>query len=108
MKAASQHEKIDALRGLRGHVLPAGSRLVLFGSRARGDARPGSDWDLLVLLNKPERSPDDYDRYGYPFTELGFGFGEYFSVKVYTLSDWDKRRMSPFFKNVEREGVDIG
>jgi predicted nucleotidyltransferase len=27
-------------------------RLILFGSQARGDARPDSDWDLIVLLNK--------------------------------------------------------
>lgn len=25
----------------------------LFGSRARGDERPGSDYDILVKLNKP-------------------------------------------------------
>jgi uncharacterized protein len=28
---------------------PAGSRIILFGSRARGDARPWSDIDLLVI-----------------------------------------------------------
>ena len=26
-------------------------RVILFGSRARGDHRPGSDWDLCVLLD---------------------------------------------------------
>jgi predicted nucleotidyltransferase len=29
----------------------------LFGSRARGDHRPDSDWDLLVVL--PDGAPDD-------------------------------------------------
>lgn len=26
------------------------SEVWLFGSRARGDARPGSDWDILVVI----------------------------------------------------------
>lgn len=30
---------------------------LLFGSRARGEARPDSDWDFLVIVDrKPERS----------------------------------------------------
>jgi predicted nucleotidyltransferase len=29
---------------------PEVERMVLFGSRARGDARPGSDLDLLLIL----------------------------------------------------------
>lgn len=34
-----------------------GARQVwLFGSRARGDARPDSDWDVLLLL--PDDAPD--------------------------------------------------
>jgi len=27
-------------------------KIILFGSRARGDAKEDSDWDLLVLVNK--------------------------------------------------------
>ena len=28
---------------------PEVERIILFGSRARGDARPDSDWDFRVL-----------------------------------------------------------
>jgi len=32
------------------------SRIILFGSRARGDARPDSDYDVLVLVRDPSSS----------------------------------------------------
>lgn len=32
-------------------------RIILFGSRARGDARPDSDYDLLVIKDTTERTP---------------------------------------------------
>ena len=33
------------------------AEIWLFGSRARGDSRPDSDWDLLVVL--PDNAPDE-------------------------------------------------
>jgi len=38
---------------------PALSLLVLYGSRARGDARDGSDWDFGYLAD-PAFDPDDF------------------------------------------------
>jgi len=35
------------------HAIEPDARIVLYGSRARGDAAPDSDWDLLVLLDGP-------------------------------------------------------
>lgn len=44
---------VDALRSALGERLVS---VVLFGSRARGDATPESDWDLLVIARElPER-----------------------------------------------------
>ncbi len=40
-------------------VDPAPMRLVLFGSRARGEARPDSDIDLLVVMPQPALTPQD-------------------------------------------------
>lgn len=59
---------ISNIKAIASKTLPEGSTLLLYGSRARGDNRPDSDWDLLLLLDKPKLSSKDYD-YGYPFRE---------------------------------------
>lgn len=97
---------IDKIRELKEAVLPSG-KLILFGSQARRDATINSDWDILLLLNKDKITPSDFDAYAYPFVELGWNLGEYFSMKLYTQSEWMERKGTPFFKNVEEEGVEL-
>ncbi len=41
-------------RGLKRSL--RGSDIYLFGSRARGDERPDSDWDVLVLVDREKVS----------------------------------------------------
>ena len=89
---------------MKAQRLPKDVRLILFGSQARGDARPESDWDLLMLLNKDRLEHTDFARYAYPFVELGLSHGEYFSIKQYTLEEWNQRKGTPFYKNVVNEG----
>jgi predicted nucleotidyltransferase len=44
---------LQAVTAALGGVQPKPSRVVLFGSRARGEARPDSDIDLLVVMPQP-------------------------------------------------------
>ena len=88
-----------------GHsTLPPNSSLLLYGSRARGDAQEGSDWDLLILLDKPHLVADDYD-VTYPFRELGWTLGEEISPHIYTKKQWNEWTFLPYHKNVERDKV---
>ena len=52
---------INSIKEIAAKTLPANSSLLLYGSRARGDNRVDSDWDLLILLDKPKLSSQDYD-----------------------------------------------
>ena len=88
-------------------ILPEGSNLWLYGSRARGDNRPDSDWDLLVLLNRPQQEDADFATISYPLMELGFDLGQYFSVHTYTQQEWEKMSFLPFYKNVERDKIQL-
>ena len=97
----------EQIRQLKRQIMP-NERLILFGSQARGDADTNSDWDLLVLLNKDKRNfSEDYDKYAYPFTEMGWDFGITVNPLVYTLKQWEQGKSFPFHKNVMREGVEI-
>ena len=79
----------ENIRTLKQQLLP-NERVILFGSQARGDARPDSDWDLLVLLNKEKSNfSEDYDTYAYPFAEMGFKYDTYISAKIYTGKEWE-------------------
>jgi predicted nucleotidyltransferase len=35
---------------------PEVERIILFGSRSRGDARPDSDWDFLIIMPSTQRT----------------------------------------------------
>lgn len=85
--------------------MPQGSSVFLYGSRARGDWHEGSDWDLLVLINKPKIEETDYENCFDPFTELSWEIGEPISPQLYTVDEWHKMKHSPFFKNVEHDKV---
>lgn len=81
------------------------AKLILFGSQARGDENIDSDWDLLILLDKDKIENSDFDMLAYPIIELGWQLGEQFSPRLYTLKDWMKRSFTPFYKNIEEEGI---
>ncbi len=81
------------------------AKVVLFGSRARGDATADSDWDILILVDKERITAADFEKINYPIFEIGFQSGEYISPKLYTFKEWEARRFTPFYKNVEKEGV---
>ncbi len=85
-------------------TLPENSTLLLYGSRARGDYHSDSDWDLLILLDKPKLEADDYDAI-YPFRELGWEINEEISPHIYTKKQWNDWTFLPYRKNVERDKI---
>lgn len=86
---------------------PQGSLVLLFGSRARGQARKGSDWDILIVLPKSQLQQADYDQVSYPFVELGWILGEQINPIVYTKQEWEANSITPFYDNVQRDGISL-
>lgn len=98
---------IDKLRSVAVSVIPQGGKVILYGSRARGDAKNNSDWDLLVLLDKDALVQTDYDNVSYPFVLLGCELGEEINPILYTNKEWEKYKVTPFYQNVKREGINL-
>lgn len=98
---------IQLIRSMGRQILPVGSQLWLYGSRARGDNRVDSDWDLLVLLDKDKEQLQDFDNYVYPFVEMGWELGEEINPILYTPAEWQKRSFTPFYHNVEKDKISL-
>ncbi|MDR0972739.1 MAG: nucleotidyltransferase domain-containing protein [Prevotellaceae bacterium] len=81
------------------------AKAILYGSRARGDNHVNSDWDILILLDKEKLDANDFDDISYPLYELGWQLDEVIIPKLYTVNEWLKRKITPFYKNIEREGI---
>jgi len=96
----------EEIQALKRQILP-NERVILFGSRARGDARKDSDWDLLVLIDKEKKTQEDENKYAYPFDELGCNYGVAINSILYTNKQWEQGKIFPFYKNVMREGIEI-
>ncbi len=96
---------IDNIKQVASKTLPPNSSLLLYGSQARGDSHKGSDWDLLILLDKPQLSESDYDDVSFPFTLLGWNIGELISPQLYTKKEWEDISYLPFYKNVEHDKI---
>jgi len=81
------------------------AKIYLYGSRAKGNAKKDSDWDLLILLNRDKITSEIENDITYPLYDLEFETGEIISPMVYTQKEWiTKYSITPFYKNVMKEG----
>ena len=82
--------------------------LILYGSFVRGDNRPDSDIDLIILVSKNNVTMADERRIKYPLYDLEFDTGQLISPLVFSKQDWEQtHKVTPFYENVKREGITL-
>lgn len=83
-------------------------RYILFGSKARGEATPDSDVDLLMITGRqlPHRDRHVISRL---ITEVNLEYDTLFSFIAVDQSEWNSKLYSylPIHGNVEREGIEV-
>ena len=101
-----KEDMIKAMRNVLNGIDPT-VQAILFGSRARGDAEEDSDWDVLVLIDKPHVSLSDYDKYSYPLRELGWDMDEIINPVLFSTKEWNENHFTMFNNNVRNDGIAV-
>lgn len=96
---------LDSFKQNVGARLPL-HRMVLFGSRARGEATAGSDMDVLVVLEDPVTA-DDMDVVSECAWEAGFAQGIVVVPVTVSRRQWEEgpERHSLLARAIELEGI---
>lgn len=92
--------------GLRAIYSGRLSRLVLFGSYARGDAEPGSDIDVLVVLKPPVYPSEEIKRTIDGVADISLKHNVVVSC-VFVSEENYLYKQSPLLLNVRREGISL-
>jgi predicted nucleotidyltransferase len=82
------------------------AHLALFGSRARGDAAPDSDIDVLVVLKGMKNPVEEIGRTGDIVTELSLKYDTVVSCVFMDVDRWSTRN-GPLLRNIRREGIPV-
>lgn len=97
---------VDNICGLYGSRL---KNVILYGSYARGDFRPDSDIDVMILVDMEEQEIRDKGRM---LSEMTFEYGFIHELTIMPIvknidhfNKW--LRAYPFYYNVKKEGVEL-
>lgn len=82
------------------------AKVILFGSRARGEAREDSDWDFLILTSK-EVTPALEDEFRTKLYELELEYEQVISSVIENDENWENYLNSEFYKNVQADGIEV-
>jgi predicted nucleotidyltransferase len=99
---ALAREYAEVLRDRLGDAI---ERIVLFGSRARGEARPGSDFDVLVVVHIPRSQARE------AVIDAGVTMMDrheaLFAAVLYDREQWANAQAFPLAWRIAEEGIPL-
>lgn len=102
------HDKQYILNRIKetAHQVDEGAEIILFGSRARGDNRPDSDWDISIITEKEVNKNYEekmLDVFFHLQIELEIDINYVFRSK----DAWENPTALPLYNEIKREGIKL-
>ncbi|MGP8214553.1 MAG: nucleotidyltransferase domain-containing protein [Bacteroidia bacterium] len=90
-----------------GEIDPS-AEVILFGSRARRDAKKDSDWDILILVNKPKVTFKDEQVFWHKLYDVELETEQCIMTFVRSKKEWyTKHSVTPLYRNIQKEGINL-
>ena len=80
------------------------ARVILFGSRARGDYGKESDWDLLILTGIPA-TEENKRNLRYHLLDIELETEQAISTLIHHRDHWKKYYVTALYSIIEKEGI---
>jgi len=94
-------ELVEELKKLYGDNL---SRVILYGSKARGDATEDSDIDILVILKNIQNFSFEKKRVREISWKISYKYDLLLSIIIRNEQEY-LRKDTPLLMNIEKEGI---
>ena len=79
-------------------------KIILFGSRARGDHSSESDFDVLIVLKNDFNYSQEIEKTSIFISKLSLKF-DFVISRVFAKTNDFQSKNTPFFLNVRKEGI---
>ncbi len=88
------------------HLKDPQAEVFLFGSRARGNNKPDSDWDILILVDNNQITNEIEDKFRSELYNIELECEQIISTFIYPKEYWNATlSYSPLYKSITTEGI---